>query len=80
MSAREPRLALAALFGFLPTHEGETPHAAGYRDAAQIAVDLVVDDPRSFPSIDLSQNVLQQMDRLSDAEVRELGRRLASRL
>ncbi len=80
LSAREPRLALAALFAFLPSADGETPHVAGYRDAAQTAVDLVIDDPASFPSIAPDVNVLQQMDRLTDAEVRELARRLAKTL
>ena len=77
--AREPRLALAALLGFLPSREGETAHAAAYRDAAQAAIDIVVDDPASFPSIDPDYNALQQMDQLTDAEARELGRRLAER-
>jgi tetratricopeptide (TPR) repeat protein len=77
--AREPRLALAALLGFLPSHDGETAHAAAYRVAAQAAVDIVIDDPESFPSIDRAYNVLQQMDALTDAETRELGRRLAER-
>lgn len=77
--AKEPRLALAALIGFLPSRDGETAHAAAYREAAQMAVDIVLDDPAAFPSIDREFNVLQQMDELSDAEVRELGRRLAER-
>jgi hypothetical protein len=79
-AAREPRLALASLLAFLPAREGETPHAAAYRDAAQAAVDVILDDPSAFPSIDISYNVLQQMDVLDDDEVRELGRRLAGRL
>jgi tetratricopeptide (TPR) repeat protein len=79
-AAREPRVSLAALLAFLPAREGETPHTAAYCEAAQIAVDLVLADPASFPSIDPSFNVLQQMDRLTDDEVRELGRRLASQL
>jgi tetratricopeptide (TPR) repeat protein len=77
--SREPRLALAALLGFLPSREGETAHASAYREAAQAAVDIVIDDPAAFPSIDRTYNVLQQMDALTDAEVRELGRRLAER-
>lgn len=78
-AAREPRIALASMLSFLPAREGETPHAAAYRRAAQDAVDLIIADPRSFPSIDMRRNVLQQMDQLSDAEVRELGRRLERR-
>lgn len=79
IAAREPRLALASLLAFLPAREGETPHAAAYRIAAQIAVDEILADPAAFPSIDLAFNVLQQIDVLGDDEVRELGRRLAAR-
>lgn len=78
--AREPRLVLASLLAFLPARDGETPHAAAYREAAQTGVDLILEDPAAFPSVDLSFNVLQQMDALGDDEVRELGRRLARRL
>jgi tetratricopeptide (TPR) repeat protein len=80
VAAREPRIALAALLGFLPARDGETPHAAAYRAAAQVAVDIVIEDPDAFPSIDPAFNVVQQLDALSDEEVRELGRRLVTRL
>lgn len=80
LSAREPRLALSALLAFLPSREGDTPHVAGYCDVVQTAVDLVVDDLAAFPSIDPAFNVVQQMDKLTDAEVRELARRLAEEL
>jgi hypothetical protein len=79
-SAKEPRLALAGLLAFLPAREGETPHASAYRAAAQIAVDLVIEDPAAFPAIDPAFNVVQQMDKLTAAEVRELARRLAEKL
>jgi len=80
LSAREPRLALAGLLAFLPSQEGDTPHVAGYVDAVRTAVDLVIADSAAFPSIDPAYNVVQQMDRLTDAEVRELARRLAAKL
>jgi len=80
LSAEAPRLALAALLAFLPSKDGDTPHVGGYCAAAQNAVDILIGDPASFPSIDPTANVLQQMDRLSDAEVRELARRLIPKL
>ena len=78
--AAVPRAALAALLAFLPAREGETPHAAAYREAAQMAVDIVAGDSAAFPSIDRTKNALQQFDLLTDAEIRELGRRLARKL
>src|SRR6185436_6599627 len=43
--AEEPCVAIAALVAFLPSREGDTPHAAAYREVAQAAVDIIVDDP-----------------------------------
>jgi tetratricopeptide (TPR) repeat protein len=80
LSARSPRLALAGLLAFLPSKDGDTPHVAGYLEAVRIAVDILIADPKSFPSIDPAYNVVQQMDRLTDAEVRELARRVADKL
>jgi tetratricopeptide (TPR) repeat protein len=77
---REPMASLAGLLAFLPGGGGDTVHAAGYRETAQRAVDLIIEDPRSFPSIDLRYNVLQQMDLLTDGEIRELSRRLTREL
>jgi hypothetical protein len=80
LAARSPRLALAGLLAFLPSKDGDTPHVAGYVDSVRTAVDILLADPASFPSIDPAYNVVQQMDRLTDAEVRELARRLAAKL
>ncbi len=76
VEAASPRAALASLLGFLPDLQGSTAHAAGYREVVSTAVELLRDDPKSFPSVSQDQNLLQQMDRLTDAEIRELGRRL----
>ena len=80
VDADEPRAALASLTAFLPAEDGDTPHVAGYRDALAAAVDEIVRDPGAFPSIDPDWNVAQQFDRLTSAEIRELGRRLARRM
>ncbi len=77
--AAEPRAALAALVSFLPLHEAESPHAAGYRAQAARLVGEILGDPAAFPSIVPGRNVLQQLDRLSADEARELGRRLCAR-
>lgn len=77
--AQEPRAALAALVSFLPLHEAESPHAAGYRAQAARLVGEILRDPAAFPSIVPGRNILQQLDRLSAGEARELGRRLCAR-
>jgi hypothetical protein len=74
--AAEPRAALAALLAFLPAEDGETAHVAGYRRVVARAVDIVVSDPAAFPTIDPRFNVVQQLDRLTPSQIRELARRL----
>jgi len=71
-----PRAALASLLAFLPETTGGTAHVEGYLDAVRLAVRIVADDADAFPSIDREFNIAQQLDRLSPAEARELGRRL----
>jgi len=71
-----PRAALAALLAFLPNTAGSTAHAEGYLGAVRRAVRIVADDPDAFPTVDRNFNIAQQLDRLSPAEARELGRRL----
>jgi len=71
VEAASPRAALASLLGFLPDHEGTTAHAAGYRRAVLMAVALLRDDPGAFPSVSRTQNLVQQMDRLTADEIRE---------
>jgi tetratricopeptide (TPR) repeat protein len=74
-----PHAALASLLGFLPDLEGETAHARGYVEVVRAMVAEIEDDPASFPSVDRRVNILQQMDRLTPDEARELGRRLLER-
>ena len=71
-----PRASLASLLAFLPDTAGGTAHVQGYLEAVRLAVRIVADDPHAFPSVDRRFNIAQQLDRLSAAEARELGRRL----
>ncbi|MCE9634167.1 MAG: hypothetical protein K8T90_00550 [Planctomycetes bacterium] len=80
VDADEPRAALESLLAFLPAEAGDTAHVSGYHRAVAVAIDEIVSDPLSFQSIDLRWNVLQQMDRLTADEVRELGRRVLRRI
>ncbi len=76
VDSAEPRAALSALLAFLPETDGRTAHAAGYVRAVREAIRIVDEDPVAFPSLDRNYNLLQQMDRLTDDEIRELGHRL----
>ena len=40
------------------------------------AVRIVDENPEAFPSVDRRFNLVQQFDRLTEAEARDLGRRL----
>ncbi len=80
IECKEPRAALASLLAFLPARSGSTPHAGGYRGAVEVAINEILCDRGCFPSIDCSRNVVQQLDRLTDDEIRELGRRLLAHL
>lgn len=75
----DPRAGLAALVSFLPAVAGDTPHAAGYRELVVAAVAEIASDAAAFPSVDRAFNIVQQLDRLSAAEARELGFRLERR-
>jgi tetratricopeptide (TPR) repeat protein len=76
--ARDPRIALAELLRDLPERDASPPHSAGYYDVAKELVALVVESEN--PAIDRGGVALQQLDRLSAAELRAYGRRLASRM
>ena len=75
----DARAALSALLAFLPDTKGRNAHTAGYREAIDLAVRIIASDPEAFPSIRLDHNVVQQLDRLTSDEARELGRRLQTR-
>ncbi len=71
-----PLVALASLLAFLPDTTGSTAHVEGYIGAVRLAVRIVDEAPEAFPTIDRNFNIIQQFDRLSPAEARDLGQRL----
>jgi hypothetical protein len=78
-TAREPRAALHGLIALGGRRDGAPPHSLGYHDALAEMVEEIVDHPDRFPRIDREANVLQQLDRLTDDEIRELARKLLER-
>jgi hypothetical protein len=53
-----------------------TPHAGGYRELMARFVAVLDDDPAAFPSLRRDQVLVQQLDRLSETELREAARRV----
>lgn len=80
VTAREPRLALAALLSFLPEREGETAHAAGYHEVLHVLLARLAERLDEFPALDPERNLVQQLDRLSSDDVRRLGRLVSEEL
>jgi tetratricopeptide (TPR) repeat protein len=74
--SEDARVTLAQMVGFLPEPGSAPPHSEGYHRLLQAFVRVVHGDAKAFPSIDRRRNVLQQLDRLTDAEIREAARRL----
>ncbi len=77
--ARSPRASLAQILASLPATEGATAHVAAYHGVLRALVEEIEDDPDRFPTIDRGHNIAQQLDALTDEQVRELGRRLVGR-
>ena len=75
--ARNPYLVLAECAGQLSGRDGLTPHADGYRELLVRLVATIDAAPADFPSIDRGKVILQQLDRLSRAELSAAARRLA---
>jgi len=79
--ADNPWLVLAScasqLGGSQPTL---TPHAGGYRDLLARLIEAIDDDPEAFPSLARDHVLVQQLDRLTEAELREAARRVLSDL
>ena len=76
---QEPRAALAALLAFLPARDGGSAHPSAYIDVIEHVLDILEEAPADFPSLEPGFNLVQQLDRLSDEEVRAVGVRLRSR-
>jgi tetratricopeptide (TPR) repeat protein len=77
--ADSPRAAFAQVLSSLPATEGATAHAAAYHQVVRAVVEEIAEAPWRYPSIDPERNLAQQLDVLTDDEVRDLGVRLAGR-
>jgi hypothetical protein len=73
----EPSAALASLTAFLPDRDGGTAHPSAYLEVLERALSILADEPEAYPSLEPGWNLTQQLDRLTDDEIRRLGRRLA---
>ena len=79
--ADNPWLVLASCAGQLGGGEPAlTPHAGGYRDLLARLIEAIDDDPEAFPSLARDHVLVQQLDRLTEAELREAARRVLSDL
>jgi hypothetical protein len=64
----DPRLALLSTLAEA-TGPGGTAHRAAYRRIVTELVGRILDDPERYPSVDPRFNVVQQLGRLTDAEL-----------
>jgi thioredoxin-like negative regulator of GroEL len=79
--AENPWLVLASCASQLGGGEPAlTPHAGGYRDLLARLVEVLDDDPEEFPSLARDGVLVQQLDRLSEDELREAARRVLADL
>ncbi len=73
---RTPRQALGVCCSFLG---GEGEHARGYAEIVRGIVSVIVRHPERFPAIDSSRVIVQQLDRLTDRQIRSAAQALARR-
>ena len=75
IDAPDPDLALAEMLVSLPITERDPEvHDGGYRDGLWAMVLHVQGRPDLYPQIDRSKRVLTQLDRLSNAQIRQAAR------
>jgi len=67
-----PRAALQNTLSFLPDAGSAPPHSVGYHEIAEDLIRELDASPDRYPSIDRRYNLLQQLDRLADEELRLL--------
>jgi hypothetical protein len=67
-----PAAALYSTTSFLPWRQSAPPHSIAYHRIVEEIVKEIDAHPARYPSIDRGYNILQQLDRLTDAEMRRL--------
>ena len=78
IDAPDPDLALADLVRSLPLRERSPgAHDRGYRDQAEAFVRHIYAHRRRYPSIDPTREILPQLDRLTNDEIRAVARAVA---
>ncbi len=65
----DKRVALLNTLLFLPYELSAPPHSVAYYEIVRDLIREIDGDPRGYPSIDRRFNILQQLDRLNDAEL-----------
>ncbi len=70
--APDTRAALENTLIFLPFERSAPPHSVAYHAVVRELVEEIDEHPGEYPSIDQGGNILEQLDRLSDAELGHL--------
>jgi tetratricopeptide (TPR) repeat protein len=71
-----PHLALSDIVDFLPRSEGMSFHHRGYRNLLDRFLAVLDEDLDDFPAIRRDRVLLHQLHHLSEAEIREISRRI----
>lgn len=76
VGAKHPRLVLAEILRYAADREMSPPHSIGYHDMLAALVKRIAAEPEKYPDIRQDGVIVQQLDRLSDEQLRALGKRL----
>ncbi len=74
-TAPDIRVALTNTLIFLPHARSAPPHSVAYHGIVAELIERIDRHPADYPSIDRDFNILQQLDRLTDEELRRLTSR-----
>ncbi len=77
-SSRYPRLALSLTVANALGSDRKNTHATGYRRILAGMVERIDEDPERFPGFDPDVNVVQQLHRLTEEQIRELAVEVAA--
>jgi hypothetical protein len=78
-TAPQPRAALFTLVATGHRRDASPPHSRGYHEVLREMVEIIAERPDDFREIDPEANVLQQLDRLTEEQLRDLARILLAR-
>ncbi len=80
IDAPDPDLALAEMLVALPVKQRSPEvHDGGYRDGVRAMMLYIHAHPARYPQIDVSRRILPQLDRLTNAQIRQTARAVLGR-